>query len=170
MRFFCERRMAGPFREGRARVARNGKWGHINRDVEFVTEPRFDMAYEFSEGMATVILDKRTGYVNLQGELAVPATYLRGDRFSDGVAAVNVGTGEAHRSIADACEVGFIDRVGEFVITPRFFNTGSFQDGLCFVGTEKEILYVDHQGTPVWSDGWVELGFFDPYRLLPAHD
>lgn len=170
MRFFCERGMAGPFREGRARVARNGKWGHINRDVEFVTEPRFDMAYEFSEGMATVILDKRTGYVNLQGELAVPATYLRGDRFSDGVAAVNVGTGEAHRSISDACEVGFIDRAGEFVITPRFFNAGSFQDGLCFVGIEKEILYVDHHGTPVWSNGWVELGFFDPYRLLPAHD
>ena len=90
------------------------------------------------EGMATVILDKRTGYVNLQGELAVPATlYLRGDRLSDGVAAVNVGTGEFYRSIADACEVGFIDRVGEFVITPRFFNTGSFQDGLCFVGNRK---------------------------------
>ncbi|HEY3707457.1 MAG TPA: WG repeat-containing protein, partial [Terracidiphilus sp.] len=82
MRFFCERGMAGPFRQGRARVARNGKWGHINRDVEFVTEPRFDMAYEFSEGMAPVILDKRTGYVNLQGELAVQAAYLRGDRFS----------------------------------------------------------------------------------------
>jgi hypothetical protein len=170
MRFFCERGMAGPFREGRARVARNGKWGHINRDVEFVTEPRFDMAYEFSEGMATVILDKRTGYVNLQGKLAVQACYLRGDRFSDGVAAVNVGTGEAHRSIADACEVGFIDPTGEFVITPRFFSTGSFQDGLCFVEMEKEILYVNHHGTPVWSSGWVELGGFDPYHLLPAQN
>lgn len=170
MRFFCERGMAGPFREGRARVARNGKWGHINRDVEFVTEPRFDMAYEFSEGMAEVILDKRTGYVNLQGELAVPTTYMGGRRFSDGVAAVKIGTGEAHRTIADACEVGFIDSTGEFVITPRFFRTGSFQDGLCFVETEKEILYIDREGTPVWSSGWVELGFFDPYHLLPAQD
>ena len=59
--------MAGPFREGLARVARNGKWGHINRDGKFVVEPRFEMAYEFSEGMAQVILTKRTGYVNRDG-------------------------------------------------------------------------------------------------------
>jgi hypothetical protein len=170
MRFFCGRAMAGPFRQGRARVARDGKWGHINRDVEFVTEPRFDMAYEFSEGMATVILDKRTGYVNLQGELAVSATYLWGRRFSDGVAAVKFGTGEARRSIADASEVGFIDPTGKFVITPRFFSAASFQDGLCFVETEKEILYVDRRGAPVWSGGWVELGLLDPYHLLPAQD
>ena len=170
IRFFCERGMAGPFRQGRARVARNGKWGHINRDVEFVTEPRFDMAYEFSEGLAEVILDKRTGYVNLQGELAIAATYLRGQRFSDGVAAVNVGTGEAHRSIADACEVGFIGPTGAFTITPRFFSAGNFQDGLCLVETEKEILYVDHRGDAVWNGGRVEIGCFDPYSLLPAQD
>jgi hypothetical protein len=125
------------------------------------------MAYEFSEGMATVILNKRAGYVNLQGELAVPAAYLRGDRFSDGVAAVNIGTGEAHRTIADACEVGFINSNGEFVITPRFFVTGSFQDGLCLVETEKDLLYVNSKGSTVWSSGWVDFGFFDPYHLLP---
>jgi len=147
----------------RDRVARNSKWGHINRDVEFVTEPRFDRSYEFSEGIASVILDRRTGYVNLQGELAVSATYLTGARFSDGVAAVSVGTGEAHRSIADACEVGFIDRTGELVIPPRFFSAGSFQNGFCFVETEKEIHYMDHYWTQVWSNGWVELGGFDPY-------
>jgi hypothetical protein len=126
------------------------------------------MAYEYSEGMATVIVDKRTGYVNLQGELAVAATYRRGERFSDGVAAVSIGTGQAHRSIADACEVGFISPTGAFAITPRFFRSSCFQDGLCLVETEKEILYVDRNGTPVWSSGWVELGGFDPYHLLPA--
>jgi hypothetical protein len=168
MRFFCERGMAGPFREGRARIARNGKLGHINKKAEFITEPCFDMAYEFSEGMAPVIREKRTGYVNLEGELVVPTVYLRGERFSDGVAAVNIGTGEAHRSIADACEVGFIDQAGEFVITPRFFSSGCFNEGLCFVETEKEILYVDHHGTSVWSSGWVELGGLDPYHLLPG--
>ena len=86
----------------------------------------FDMAYEFSEGMATVVLDKRTGYVNLNGELAVPTSFLRGERFSDGVAAVDVGTGEAHRSIADACETGFINSKGAFVITPQVLLHGKF--------------------------------------------
>jgi hypothetical protein len=81
------------------------------------------MAYEFSEGMAEVILDRPTGYVNREGELVVPTSYLRGERFSDGVAAVNVGSGKA---IADACETGFINAKGKFVITPRFFCTGNF--------------------------------------------
>jgi hypothetical protein len=126
------------------------------------------MAHEFSEGMATVILGTRTGYVDRDGKLAVPAVFLGGGRFSCGVAAVNTGTGEAHRSIADACEIGFIDSKGEFVITPRFFATGSFQDGLCLVETENDILYVDATGVSVWRSGWVEFGLFDPYHLLPA--
>ena len=32
--FICERAMAGPFRDGLARVAKNGRWGHINRDAQ----------------------------------------------------------------------------------------------------------------------------------------
>ena len=169
MRFICERGMAGPFREGLARVARNGKWGHINREARFVTDPRFDMAYEFSEGMAAVILDKRTGYVNRLGDPTIPPRFLRGERFSEGLAAVNVGSGAAHKSIAGACEVGFINPQGEFAIRPAFFATGSFGNGLCLVETEKEIMYVDRQSKSVWRSGWLELGSFDPLHLLPTH-
>ena len=79
--------------------------------------------------MAAVILEKRTGYVNSSGELAIPPTFLREERFAGGLASVNIGTGEAHKSIADARESGFIDRNGEFVISPRYFSTGSFQRG-----------------------------------------
>jgi WG containing repeat len=118
--------------------------------------------------MATVILDRRVGYVNRIGELVVPPSFLRGERFSDGLAAVNIGSGKAHQSIAEACEVGFIDATGAFAITPRFFATGSFQDGLCLAETEKDLLYVDRKGSPVWRDGWVELGSFDPLHLLPS--
>jgi hypothetical protein len=167
MRFICERGMAGPFREGRARVARNGRWGHINPEGKFVVEPRFDMAYEFSEGMAEVKLDKRTGYVNRSGELVVAPSFLREKRFSEGLAAVQTGSGEAHRTVSDACEIGFIDATGKFVITPRFFIAGSFQGGLCLVKTDKDLLYVDRTGKPFWMSGWVELGGFDPYPLYP---
>jgi WG containing repeat len=167
MRFICDRGMAGPFREGRARVARKGRWGHINPEGKFVVEPRFDMAYEFSEGMAEVSLGKRTGYVNPAGELVVPPSFLRGQRFSEGLAAVHTGSGEAHRTLADACEIGFIDATGKFVITPRFFIAGGFQGGLCLTETEKDLLYVDRTGEPLWRSGWVELGSFDPYHLHP---
>ena len=75
--------------------------------------------------------------------------------------------GGAHRTVADACEIGFINATGTFVITPRFFIAGSFQGGLCLVETDKDLLYVDRNGEPVWRNGWVELGGFDPYHLYP---
>jgi WG containing repeat len=125
------------------------------------------MAYEFSEGMAEVILDKRSGYVNRAGEVVVPPSFLRGERFSEGLAAVHTGSGGAHRTVADACEIGFIDPTGVFVIKPRFFIAGSFQGGLCLTETEKDLLYVDRTGETLWKSGWVELGSFDPYHLYP---
>jgi len=71
MRFNRDRGMAGPFRKGLARVARDGKWRHINGEGKFVVEPRFDMAYEFSARIVIVILTMRAGYGNRNGELTV---------------------------------------------------------------------------------------------------
>lgn len=167
IRFTCERGMAGPFREGLARVARNGKWGHIDREGHFVVEPRFDMAHEFSEGMADVTLERRTGYVNRSGELVIPPRFLWARRFSEGLSAVNIGSGQAHKSVAEACEDGFINTQGDFAISPAFQRTGTFQHGLCLVETESELQYIDRCGKPIWCSGWVELGSFDPLHLLP---
>ena len=159
--------MAGPFREGLARVALNGKWGHINKSSRFVSQPRFDMAYEFSEGLATVEIDKHQGYVNTSGDLVVPTKYLRAATFTDGLAAVDIGTGAAHKTIAEACESGFINRLGELVIEPRFLSVSRFQHGLCHVETGKYIGYIDKSGEFVWKNGWVDVGILDPMHLLP---
>ena len=162
IRYICERGMAGPFRDGLARVARNGRWGYINKDAKFVVEPNFDMAHEFSEGRAPVFLDHRAGYVSREGEIAVPISFLRAGRFAGGVAAVDTGSGQAHKSISDACETGFIGPNGEWLIPPRFFATGTFQDGLCVTENEKCIEYVNRDGAVVWTGPWVEHLNFDP--------
>lgn len=152
--FICERGMAGPFRDGLARVGKNGRWGHINREGEFVYSPRFDMAYELFEDRAAVILAKRSGYIDRKGETVVPPNnYRRVDNFSEGRAAVNTGSGQAHNSVADACEIGFINNEGEFVIPPRFLAAGSFHNHLCLVETEKKIAYVDRRGNSIWESG-----------------
>ena len=168
IRYVCKRGMAGPFRERLARIAHNGRRGHINKDAKFVVEPRFDMAYEFSEGRAAVLLDSRAGYVDHDGEITIPISFRRASRFAEGLAAVNTGTGEAHRSVTDACDAGFIDTEGNVAIPARFFSTGTFQEGLCPVETEKEVAYIDRKGAVVWSGGWVEHGTIDPYHILPA--
>ena len=89
--------MAGPFREGLARVARGGRWGHIRRSGEFAYEPRFDMALEFSEGRAVVKIGKRQGYISPEGDIVVPVAYRYAHAFSEGLAKVNTGTGEAQK-------------------------------------------------------------------------
>ena len=86
---------------------------------------------------------------------------------SEGLAAVSTGTGKAYNSVADACEIGFIDKEGEFVIPPRFLAAGSFHDHFCLVENEKEIAYVDRGGESIWKSGWVELGSLDPLHLYP---
>jgi hypothetical protein len=111
--------------------------------------------------------NQRAGYVNLQGELTIPAAFLWGRDFSEGVTAVNIGTGQAHRTIAEACEDGFIDCAGSFAIEPRYLAVGSFRDGLCLVETEAQLLYIDRKGDSVWSSDGVEGVAFDPYHLLP---
>jgi hypothetical protein len=159
--------VAGPFCEGFARVARNGRWGHINKEARFVVEPRFDMAYEFCEERAVVTLDRRAGFVDYGGDIAIPINFLRAEMFSEGLAAVETGSGRAHESVAAACETGFINQAGEFVIPPRFLLTGKFQDGLCITENEKNLAYVNREGSVVWSSGWVDYLNFNPYHILP---
>jgi hypothetical protein len=75
---------------------------------------------------------------------------------------VNIGLGEAHNSVTAAWETGFIDPTGKFVLPPRFFYSGKFQDGLCIFDDEKSIRYVTQESAVVWSSGWVEHLNFNP--------
>ena len=75
---------------------------------------------------------------------------------------VNIGLGEAHNSVTTAWETGFIDPTGKFVLPPRFFYSGKFQDGLCIFDDEKSIRYVTQESAVVWSSGWVEHLNFNP--------
>jgi|HubBroStandDraft_4_1064222.scaffolds.fasta_scaffold05366_6 hypothetical protein len=57
---------------------------------------------------------------------SVPPNYRRVDNFSEGLAAVNTGSGQAHNSVADACEIGFVNKEGEFVIPPVSLQREAF--------------------------------------------
>jgi hypothetical protein len=105
--------------------------------------------------------------VDREGTLVIPPKFLWAQAFSEGLAAVDTGTGEAHKSISDACEKGFIHPDGTFPFAPRFFGVGIFRRGLSLVETEKELAYIDRAGDVVWSSGYVDIGFLDPVHLLP---
>jgi len=103
----------------------------------------------------------------MSGQLVIDTAYIHVGPFSEGLAKVNVGTGDAHDSIAEACEEGFIDSSGNFLIAPQFFSAGRFRFGRCIVTTERSIGYIDRSGNFIWKSNWVEVLTFDPHHLLP---
>jgi hypothetical protein len=58
-----------------AAVAKDGKWGYINRAGERVIELQFDSAESFDDGFAQVGIDGKVGVINMKGTLIVPAIY-----------------------------------------------------------------------------------------------
>ena len=46
----------------------NNKWGYINREGEWLLEPRFKQAYHFRGELALVVDEETVGYINKQGE------------------------------------------------------------------------------------------------------
>lgn len=81
-----------PFQEGLAAVyVGNGaekKAGFINKNGEWVVQPRFDAAYHFCGGLAPVKVNERWGYVNKNGILEISPRYDHAESFEGGIAEV----------------------------------------------------------------------------------
>lgn len=85
---------ARDFGEGLAPVQdRGGLWGYVDRQGNWVIEPRFDNAYSFSDGLAGVRIGEKRGFITPDGALAVPAEFDDFYRHDGGVAAVRQGEG-----------------------------------------------------------------------------
>lgn len=77
------------FSEGVAAVAVSaGSWGYVNRDGEFVIEPKFEYAGPFRNGLAAVVKDKKMGYIGKSGAFVIPNRFEEALDFSEGLALV----------------------------------------------------------------------------------
>lgn len=64
-----------PFKNGRAKVIKNGKMGFINMQGEEVIKPEFDQVYPFEKGLARVENMGLLGLINDQGEILLDPIY-----------------------------------------------------------------------------------------------
>jgi hypothetical protein len=131
------------------------------------------LEHGFSDGLV-VYADEAAmlnGYLDLDGRMAIPASKCRCEqgfagRFSEGLAAITVGLGrERLRNLGrggsfdtlppDYMKVGYIDKTGEFAITPRFDGGQGrpFSEGLAAVRPTKDSKwgYIDRHGNMVIS-------------------
>ncbi|MCF8426451.1 MAG: WG repeat-containing protein [Bacteroidia bacterium] len=64
-----------PFKNGRAKVIKNGKMGFIDMQGEEVIKPEFDQIYPFEKGVARVENVGLLGLINEQGEILLDPIY-----------------------------------------------------------------------------------------------
>jgi hypothetical protein len=158
----------GSFSQGLAFVWGGNGYGFIDKIGNFVTRNNLEEADDFREGRARIRLtqQKRFGYIDLSGAVAIEPRFPSASAyFSEGLASVrgreskpDYSRGPASVKFDQMAPYGFIDREGNMVIEPRFFNTHSFQAGLCLVQTEKTIGYINKKGEYVWEGPYVEYG------------
>lgn len=137
---------------------RDGIFGYINREGEWVMPPQFKQAYPFSEGLAHVDVNVGddpafgpTGaavfaYITPDGSAGIDRLFDGAQRFSDGLAAVE-----------DNFLWGYIDREGEFLIDPDYHVATPFSDGRAAVSSSsmsEDWFHIDESGEPITDRTW----------------
>lgn len=135
------------------------KVGYIDKEGDFVIEPKFDDAKDFYEGLAPAKLDGKWGYIDKTGEFVIHPQFDRADIFSSGVAAVEVDD-----------KWGYIDKTGEFIILPSQDKPTRFVEGLAsFVSEENgKVGYKDTTGNFVIEPeyDYVDRYFVEGYAFV----
>ena len=64
-----------PFKEGLARVERNGKYGFIDEKGSLIIPCIYDDVSSFNEGLASVKRNGKYGFIDKKGNIIVPFIY-----------------------------------------------------------------------------------------------
>lgn len=140
------------FSEGLALVAKDNKFGFINRQgIEVIPciydydSNSFDYQYFFKEGLCKVVQNGKYGFINNEGDVVIPIKYSSANNFSCGMASVS----------KDGKDF-FIDQLGNKVFECNNFETISdFSDGMLdvmfTVDNTIKLGYVNKTGETVIS-------------------
>ena len=79
---------ASDFSEGLAGVAKNGKYGYIDKTGKEVISIEFDYVSDFREDLVVVKKNKKLGYIDKTGKEVIPIEFDDANNFREGLAAV----------------------------------------------------------------------------------
>lgn len=128
-----------PFRNGLAKVKKEGQWIYINRlgkemhDVEMDSYSPGDKALLFKKSK-----DKRWGFINSEGEWIISPVYDGVKSFSEGLSPVKIGK-----------LWGYINMKGELVIQAEYEDAFAFSHWLGCVEVDGNYGCIDTRGNMV---------------------
>ena len=79
---------AGNLKRGIARVKKDGKWGYIDVNFNWLIKPQYDAARDFSGGLAAVCKNGKWGYIDTEFKEVIPPKFKYARNFKNGLAAV----------------------------------------------------------------------------------
>lgn len=117
------------FTERIATIAKDGKYGIVNKSGEYIVEPIYDYIAEFHDGMCAFFIQDisngvKIGYFNNKGEIAIEAIPADLQLDSGYSYDYNFHNGLAMYRQPQTYKYGFIDKSGNYVIPSQF---GSFE-------------------------------------------
>ena len=143
------------FKEGLARITKDGKTGFVNKEGKEVIPCKYDGAAMFCEGMTSVYEDHllpedeqtdeidyytTVGFIDKTGREVTPCKYESAGDFHEGLAVVAVDG-----------KCGFIDKSGVEVIPLEYDDGSDFQDGLAQMAVGDDQFFIDKSGQKVLS-------------------
>ena len=161
------------FKDGITCIAKDGKWGFIDKRGEFIIAPVYESARNFSDGFAPVKKEGKWGFINKEGKFVIEPSFESVFPFQESIAAVQIDgkwgfidkTGKViikpvydlmeydrpkfSEGMARVCinnKWGFIDKNGKTVVEPVYEFAGDFQDGMAVVKTGGKVGYLDKTG------------------------
>ena len=140
----------GGFSESLAMVHINARWGFIDKIGNIVIKPQYDTAYSFSEGIAVVEKSNEVFLIDKTGKILLVRNLKEISFNINDVAKFSEGLLAAHDCASS--KRGFVDKIGKFVIEPRFKTVGIFSEGLARVAVYEEdkgerIGFINHSGS-----------------------
>jgi hypothetical protein len=129
------------FKDGLARVEREGKWLWIDTAGNTVEAPARERIGKTSEGLTLFREGDRLGYLKADGSPAFPfRKYGEARDFSCGMARVKVDG-----------RYGFLDAAGNLKIPNVYASAGDFENCLAMVLSKDGWAYIDPEGKVVWQ-------------------
>ena len=128
------------------RIEVNEKWGYIDINGKVVIEPQFVTADDFHEGLAIVLTHMGWGCIDKKGKLVFrhdPCEFrpkLVHGYFSEGLLCVRSIEYMGDQFTKFQNLYGYIDKTGQIIIKPKFYNAEQFSEGLA------EVLYDGGKG------------------------
>ncbi|MHA7056993.1 WG repeat-containing protein [Aquimarina sp. M1] len=118
-----------------AKVREDGKFGYINKKVEFIIKPQFKKANSFADGVALVLDGKKWGYINPDGKWLLEPQFDKAKDFDGGVALV----------VKDKKWM-YIDKLGKELNLSSAEKLYPFNDGVAFIRADKMVGLMNPKG------------------------